>query len=394
MTGAATPLPRSQFAAVTDRWRYFNHASTAPLPQVCVDAIQAWSDHLAANGRVGHDQFDVLCERARTAAAALMGVDADHVAFVKNTTEGLGFAANGLRWRPGDRVIVARYEYPSTLYPWLALADVGVEVDLVEPEGESRALPLERFEAALQRGPAKVVVVSWVQFGRGWRTDLAALGVLCREAGALLCADVVQGLGVLPCALGQWGVDVAMAGGHKWLLAPRGSGVIYVAPGLVDQIRPLEPGEASIADRYAWEDPVLDWATGARRYEGGTLNTVGTVGLGASLDLLLEAGIDRVWAHVDALCDQLCAGLAAIEGVTVRSDRSLGGRSAIVNFTVAGHAPDDFRLALERRGVAVASVAGGLRTSPHGYNTYEDVDALVEAVATTARAAGGVGGGP
>jgi selenocysteine lyase/cysteine desulfurase len=168
-------------------------------------------------------------EQGRRRAAELMGVAPADVAVVKNTTEGLGFVASGLEWCPGDRVLLPEDEFPSTAYPWLALEDRGVVVDRV---------PVHQLAAALETGPApKVVATSWVQAGRGWRTDLAALANRCHDAGALLCVDAVQGLGVVPADLAGWGVDAAAASSFKWLLGPEGAGVLYVRDELLDRLR-------------------------------------------------------------------------------------------------------------------------------------------------------------
>ncbi|MGH9164201.1 MAG: aminotransferase class V-fold PLP-dependent enzyme, partial [Acidimicrobiales bacterium] len=189
----ATPLDRADFP-VTGRWAYLNHAGVAPLSASVVEATRRCVDEMALDGSLAYGAQAARAEEVRAAAAGLMGVTAGEVAFVKNTTEGLGFVANGLSWSPGDRVVIPDREFPSTLYPWLALADRGVTVDLVPPHGPTWTLPVEAFADVIAAGPPpKVVVTSWVQFGRGWRTDLAALAAVTHEAGALLCVDVIQG---------------------------------------------------------------------------------------------------------------------------------------------------------------------------------------------------------
>lgn len=333
-------------------------------------------------GKVDYDELELRQDATRAAAAELMGVPAVDVAFIKNTTEGLAFVASGLSWSPGDRVVVPDLEFPSTIYPWLALRDLGVQVDLVHPVGDGGALPIAEFERVLAAGPPpKVVAVSWVQYSRGWRTDIAALARLSHDAGALLCADVIQGLGVVPAALADWDVDFAMADGHKWLLGPEGIGVFYVAERVRDRLRPVEPGWASVAHRAEWENLDLVWDDSARRFEGGSFNMVGTMALGASLQLLLDAGVPEVWAHVDGLCDRLVGGLAAIDGVHVLSDRSAEGRSAIVTFAVDGVPSDDVAERLNAANFVCAPRGGGIRIAPHGYNTAEEIDALVQAAA-------------
>ncbi len=376
---AVSPLPRAAFP-VTERWAYLNHAGINALPEPALRAIERCAAETATDGGVAYPAQATRMEEVRQSAARLMGVPPNDVAFVKNTTEGVGFVANGLTWSEGDRVVVPDLEFPSVLYPWLALRDRGVVVDLVRPVGAGRCLPMEAFAETIAAGPPpRVVATSWVQFGRGWRADLAALATVAHDAGALLCVDVIQGLGLIPAELDAWGVDFAMADAHKWMLGPLGIGVLYVRRSCLDLLRPLEPGWASVAHREDWENLELVWDSGARRLEGGTANVTGIHALGASVDLLLAAGVDQVWAHVSALCDRACAGLSAARA-TVLSDRSPDGRSGIVTFTVDGHDPTALVETLRRQGVVCSPRAGGVRLSPHGYNSDEEIDRLVAVV--------------
>ena len=376
---AGAVLPRDAFRAA-GRWAYLNHAGVAPPSLPAVEAMHRCALLCAEGGSVPGEALDGRTEEVRASAARLMGVAVEGVAFVKNTTEGLGFVANGLEWAPGDRVVVPDHEFPSTLYPWLALRDRGVVVDLVPTSGPGRTVPLDAVAEVMASGPPpRLVATSWVQFGRGWRTDLAGLATLCRDAGALLCADVIQGLGVVPAELGAWGVDFAMADAHKWLVGPSGVGVLYVRPERLALLRPLEPGWASVAHREEWDNRELVWAPDARRLEGGSANVTGIHAMGASIELLLAAGVDRVWSYVSGLCDRLRSGLAAA-GATVLSDGSPGGRSAIVSFEVEGHDPVDVVGRLRERDIVCSPRAGAIRVSPHGYNTAEEIDRLVDEV--------------
>ncbi|WP_181776348.1 aminotransferase class V-fold PLP-dependent enzyme [Amycolatopsis pittospori] len=374
-----TPLSRDQFPAAK-RWAYLNHAGICPLPAVSVEAMHRQAVEVSLDGEFTYAAHSAAIEQARASAATLMGVPARDVAFVKNTTTGLGFVANGLDWSPGDRVVIPDFEFPSTLYPWLALADRGVVVDRVRPDGPGGRLTTEAFAETIAAGPPpKLVVTSWVQFGRGWRVDLAALSRVCRDAGALFCVDVIQGLGAIPARLEEWGVDFAMADGHKWLLGPQGCGVLYVRESRLDLLRPLEPGWNSVAHREEWDntDYVPDGT--ARRLEGGMPNIAGIVALGTSIDLLLAAGVDEIWSHVDGLCDLACDGLAGI-GATVLTDREAGHRSGIVSVHVDGPPIPLLAERLKARGIACSARSGGLRISPHGYSTEADIERLVGAV--------------
>ncbi len=357
-----------------------NHAGVTPLPQSAVREINRCAAEFALHGSAALGPWEAQQESARAAGARLLGAKGPHeVALVKNTTEGLSFVANGLSWQRGDRVLVPDREFPSSIYPWLSLRDFGVEVALVEPQGTGWTLPIEQFETELLRRPTRLVAVSWVQYARGWRTDLAELAALCHRHGALLCVDVIQGLGLIPCELDQWGVDFAAADAHKWLLGPLGVGLFFVAERNLDLLRPQEPGWASVAHRDDYENLELVYDVDARRFEGGSFNNITIAGMGASFDLLVEAGVDNVWRHVDHLLDLLVDGMAGSK-FAVASDRSDEGRSGIVTLTAAHLDLDGAVAHLAERGIVVAARGGGIRISPHGYNTVEEIDHLLGAL--------------
>ena len=378
MTSSPPPLDPARFP-VTARWRYLNHAGVGPLPDVAVEAVHRAAAAYGRDGDLAFEDEKARLDEVRAAGATVMGVPVDDVAFVKNTTEGLALVAAGLDLGPGDRVVLPGGEFPSTYFPWAALQERGVRVDLVEARAAG-ALPVDAFHDVIAAGPPPAVVVtSWVQYGTGYRVDLPALARTAHDAGALLCVDGIQGLGVLPAELEAWGVDFAAADGHKFLLAPAGAAVLYVRDSVRDRLRVLEPGWASVRQREVWHDLALDYADSARRFEGGSPNSVGLHGLGASLDLLLGVGVDAVWAHVATLVDRIVAACGAM-GLPVLSDRTPEARSAIVVVGTPGVDPADVAAALTERGVRVAARGAGVRLSPHGYTTEDDVDAALDAV--------------
>jgi selenocysteine lyase/cysteine desulfurase len=377
MTSSTTPLPRDRFP-VTEVFAYLNHAGMGAIPQPAVDAMFRCAAELARSGELAWPRHRDHVEEARSRGARLMGVPVDDVAFIRNTTAGLGLVANGLDLGPGDRVVVADLDFPSALYPWLALRDRGVRVDVVSPAGPTETLSVEAFADVIAAGPPPVVVsTAWVQFRRGCRIDLASLARLAHDAGALLCADVIQGLGVVPAALDAWGVDFAMADGHKWLLGPPGTGLLYVRGQHRERLRPLEPGWNSMTHREQWDERRFAYDDTARRYEGGIPNVSGVAALAESLELLLAADVAAIWAHVDRLCDHVSEGLTRLGGA-VLTDRSPGRGSGIVSVAFPGHDTAALGERLRARGIVVGARSGALRVSPHGYNTLAELDRLLD----------------
>ncbi|MGH7225547.1 MAG: aminotransferase class V-fold PLP-dependent enzyme, partial [Gemmataceae bacterium] len=202
---------------VTTRWAYFDHAAVAPLTERARRTLIAWADDLAENGEI-HDAERVRrVEEVRRLAARLLNADPLDIAFIKNTSEGVGIVAEGLPWRHGDNMVTAQDEYPANVYPWLNLADRGVEVRRV-PSREGRIL-IDDIRAAVD-GRTRLVSLSFVEYASGFRNDLDALGQLCRQRGALFFVDAIQGLGVFPLDVQRTPIDFLAADGHKWLLGP------------------------------------------------------------------------------------------------------------------------------------------------------------------------------
>ena len=231
-------------------------------------------------------------------------------------------------------------------------------------------------------GRTRLVTLSFVEYATGFRNDLDAVGNLCRERGALFFVDAIQGLGVFPLDVRHTPVDFLASDGHKWLLGPEGAGILYVRRELVERLRPTEVGWHSLLNDHDFSQADLDLKPHAGRWEGGSLNVAGIVALGASLGLLLDAGIAAVSARVLELTDYLCERVRA-SGLDVYSSRRPGEASGIVSLTGIA----DPAAAVRRcrsAGVIVNHRAGRVRVSPHAYNTFEEIDRLINVLGNSA----------
>jgi cysteine desulfurase/selenocysteine lyase len=359
---------------VTEEVAYLNHAGVAPVSTRVSEALARYAVEATRMGALRYDAvYDAEVERVRGRAAALVGADADEIAFVKNTTEGLGLVATGLDWRAGDVVLTCDLEYPSNVYPWWALERLGVETVLL-PGADGR-LPVERVEAALREHAVRLVALSSVEFGSGARNDLAALAALCREHGALLCVDAIQSLGCLELDAGALGVDFLAADGHKWLCSVEGCGVFYCARRHLERLAPRIVGWRSVADNRDFDTYQRELQPGAGRYEEGTPNTPGIFALGAAIDLALELGVAAIERRVLGLSDRLVAGLRE-RGATLLSPRGEGEASGIVSFTWGDEPPRKTLGRLSGAGFFLAARRGAVRASPHYYNDEDELDRL------------------
>jgi cysteine desulfurase/selenocysteine lyase len=357
---------------VTTKWAYFDHAAVAPLTERARRTLIAWADDLAENGEVNDAARVGRIEEVRRLAGQLLNADPLDIAFVKNTSEGVGIVAEGLPWRAGDNVVTAEDEYPANLYPWMNLAARGVELRRV-PSRDGRIL-LDDLHAALD-ARTRLLSLSFVEYASGFRNDLAAVGQLCRDKGVLFFVDAIQGLGVLPLDVRRTPIDFLAADGHKWLLGPEGAGLFWVRRELVEQLHPVGVGWNSVLDSRNFSRVELRLKPHAGRWESGSLNVGGILALGASLELLLAAGIDNLAARVLELTDYLCAQ-AERAGATVYSSRRTQEKSAIVSLVIPGDVRTFVRRCREA-GILVNQRAGRLRVSPHAYNSREELDRLI-----------------
>ena len=277
---------RHQFP-VTERLIYLNHAAVTPLPRTSAEAMQGLAQDSLDFGSLHYDKWLDTYERLRVAAARLIGADRSEIALVKNTSEGIATVAMGLTWHPGDRVVAFREEFPSNYYPWLRLEEHRASVDWLSVTDS-----LDTIDRAC-RG-AKLLAISFVQYLSGFRADINAIGEICHRHGCFFLVDAIQGLGAFPLDVRAAHIDALAADGHKWMLGPEGCGILYVRRDRQDSIFPMEFGWTNVAGYQDYSSRDLTLRPDAGRYECGTLNTIGCYGLRASIEFLLEVGIERI----------------------------------------------------------------------------------------------------
>jgi selenocysteine lyase/cysteine desulfurase len=363
---------------VTRLWAYFDHAAVAPIPSRAQQAMAEWTADIAANGEIHEPNWQRRVEEVRRNFGRLLNVDPLDLAFIKNTSEGVGFVAEGYPWRAGDNLITAAEEYPSNIYPWLNLDSRGVEVRFVPSRGPRIAIDdiRERMD-----GRTRLVSLSFVEFASGFRNDLDTVGSLCRERGLHFFVDAIQGLGVLPLDVQRAPIDFLAADGHKWLLGPQGAGIFYVRRELIDYLHATGVGWNSVVNYNDFSKIDFRLKPHAGRWESGTPNYAGILGLGASLQLLLDIGIHAVEARLMEVTDYLC-DRARSNGLEVFSSRAPGELSGIVSLLAPGRDLQQVKRRCRDAGIIINHRAGRLRISPHCYNTAQEIDGLIEVLGT------------
>ncbi|TWU24470.1 Cysteine desulfurase [Bythopirellula polymerisocia] len=361
---------------VARNWAYFDHAAVAPITQPAAEAMANWLAQAAEDGDTVWLDWARQVAKVRTSAASLVGAEPEEIALLPNTTAGINLVAEGLDWRSGDNVVTLADEFPSNLYPWMQLKHRGVETRLV-PTDQGRVDPETIAEHCDER--TRVVSVSWVCYSNGCRRPLRPIADIAHRCGAMFFVDAIQGLGVFPIDVDEDGIDALAADGHKWLLGPEGAGIAYISRRTLDQLQPIGIGWNSVVHGGNFNQIELNLKPTAARYEGGTLNMAGFIGLGASLELLLSLGIENVAATILDITDLACEKLAAA-GARICSPRNGEARSGIVSFELPQYDPDRFRKFCLDQGIALNCRAGRLRLSAHAYNTEEDLERLIAAI--------------
>jgi selenocysteine lyase/cysteine desulfurase len=370
-------LRRKEFPVVADQV-YLAHAGVCPLPERVAAAVQRYAGHCARE-----DQENAFPEatllRTRQLAASLLGARPGEIALVGPTSLALSLIASGLRFRKTDNIVIYFEDYPSNVYPWMALAESGVEVRLLNIRELGRIRPVDVLGQVDEQ--TRLVALASCHFISGYRIEVEAIGAELRKRNILFCLDAIQTLGAFPTPVGH--VDFLAADSHKWLLGPCGAGILYVREELQDRLRPPLYGWHNVRcpDFVAQEQIVL--RADARRYEAGTFNLLGLAGLHAALELTLELGVGNIAKELLRKRSLLVPELRAKGWSVLQADSAESNAGAILSCARAGTDLAALHATLRKEGIVTslrADRAGDhyLRLSPHYYNTDAELRRVIE----------------
>jgi cysteine desulfurase/selenocysteine lyase len=348
-------------------------------------AIDAYLDMRYSGGN--KPAMFAAVEHAREKFARLIGCAPDEVALTKNISEGLNIVATALDWKAGDNVVLCSdLEHANNVYVWLNLArNRGVEVRAI-PMRDGH-YPVDAMIAAMD-GRTRVVTACTVSFVPGYRTDIDKLAAACRKGGAFLLLDGAQSAGMVDINVAKQGIDALAVSTQKGLLALYGMGFLYVKREWAERMSPAYLARFGVdlgtAGEAALGDADYQLMPGAKRFDLGNYNFVGTVAAGRALDLLLAIGVPAIEAHLKELASRLAEGLAALGLPVCGAPRGPHRVQIVVVGTLGtGHdAADDSRMQslydhLVAHGVNLSIRKGALRFSLHLYNNADDVDRVI-----------------
>ncbi len=370
---------------------YMDSASTSLTPEPVLNAVSKYYREYNANvGRGVHRLSQVASQKYKDAhrkVADFIGADEEEVIFTKNTTEAINTVASGLKWKTGDKVVTTLLEHHSNFLPWLRLKSFGVALDVVKPD-KNGIFKVSDFEKMID-DKTRLVAVTHVSNVLGTITPIEEISAICKKKNALLLVDGAQSVPHIQVDVKKLGCDFLCFSGHK-MLGPTGTGILWMKEDFFDRLVPLNFGGGMIDD-VSLNGYKLTKGNG--RFEGGTPNIAGLIGLGRAIDYLKKIGMDKIKDHEAKLTERLIEGLLKIKGVKIHGSLNLKERLGVVSFNIKSLNPHDVALMFdEASNIMVRSghhccmplmkdlglKEGTVRISLYLYNTEEEIDTFLE----------------
>ena len=373
---------RGQFPLSHER-AYLNTGGLGASPFAVIDAVKEKMDELEKTGETGHSEG--LWEGIKQDAGALLGCDAAEIAFTRNTTEGINIVANGLPLGRGDEVILTTQEHVGNSFTWLALSKrEGVVLRLFEPSTLSDAENIDRLTRCITK-KTRLISIPHALTTTGTLMPVREIARVAAEKKIWFFVDGAQTAGMIPFNLHEIGCDAYATSGHKWLLGPKETGLLYVRREMLDTIRATFVGAYSGGD-FDFLKGTVAFNAAAQRYEYGTVSIPLRVGLGAAIAFIRKIGIERVWKRDRMLADSLVAGLGGMPEIVVLSPARAEARSAMITIMHRTVSHEKLQSHLDTYNLRTRSVTEGglsaLRLSFHVYNTPGEVSRILEALRT------------
>ncbi|WIG57621.1 MAG: Cysteine desulfurase [Ktedonobacterales bacterium] len=355
---------------------YLNSCSLGPLSLRSMAGMarfqEYWNEHGA---QAWYSIWLGEIAAVREKVARLIGAQPHEIAIAPNVSIALSEITSGLDLGDRNKVVLAEMDFPTLAYQWLVRKESGVDIEFVRSE-DGITLPAERFAAHIDDRTG-LVATSRVFFLSGYIQDIKTLAETAHRNGSLLLVDDYQGTGQIPIDVKALGIDFLVTGTLKWLMGGPGLAFIYVREDLIPKLRPTVAGWFSARDQFQFRTTDFEYKDTASRLEAGTPAIAPIYTASASLDMILEIGVERIRERTMFLADDLVRRVQA-KGWPVRSPLDGTQRSSIVMLGL--DRPDELVKALSERGIVVDYRPGLLRISPHFYNTVEENQIIVDAL--------------
>ena len=377
------PTPQEQMRVNPD-FTYLNHASIGPLPKKSYDIIQGGFKLQMEEGerKIDYPAIEDLWGLLRNNGASLVGGDKAGIAITANTASGLHIVAEGLssKYIQGSNIIIPDNEFVTNSYTWQQIANkYNIELRILPTV--NGFVGIDIWEKQIDENTV-LVSLSHVQSGNGFLYNLKEITDIAHSKGSLIVVDAIQGLGAVPFDAKKLDIDFIAAAAYKWMLGPLGKGLFYTKPEHIDLLDSILVGWFSTPNfRELYHQPFVPWED-ARIYQQSMIDPT-LNGFNASLETLLRWGVSETYFHIIHLQDYLINLISEIDGFTISSSLEKNERSGIVK--INHKESESIVRYLETLQITVSYRAGGIRISPHRYNTKEDIDNLVEGIKSWVR---------
>ncbi|MBI5473960.1 MAG: aminotransferase class V-fold PLP-dependent enzyme [Ignavibacteriae bacterium] len=373
---------RQQFPLAPEK-HYMNTGGLGASPYVVIEAVQGKMDELEKISETGHSEE--LWKAIKANIGRLLGCDADEIALTRNTTEGINIVANGLPLQRGDEMITSTHEHVANQVTWLALQRrKGIVIKTFVPSSESHQENIDRIEKLITK-KTRLISIPHSTTTTGLVMPIKELSRIAKANKIWFFVDGAQTLGMFPFNLHDLGCDAWAASGHKWLMGPKETGVLYVRKDMLDIIQATNVGAYS-DEVFDFEKGTFTFVPSAQRYEYGTVSIPLRVGLNAAFEFVDRIGIENMWKRDQALSARLFNGLREIPHVRVLSPANASLRGAMITFMHDEIPYQEIQTHLNKFNLRTRVVTEGglaaLRISTHIYNNFDEVEMIIEGVKT------------
>jgi selenocysteine lyase/cysteine desulfurase len=367
----------------TENYAYFQTSGFSPKPEPVIDEVvrltRFYSQGPALPGV--YSKLQEVLEATRAKVAQSLNATADEIVLGENATIGINIVANGIAWQPGDNLILTTHEHPGNRIPWYNLIKrYGVQLRFLHVYEDDERM-LDELEKLID-SRTRLLTLSHVSRRTGVRFPAQAITALAQRHGIPVLWDGAQSYGAIPVDVKALGCDFYTFSGHKYIMAPQGTGGCYIRRDRIEWVKPSWIGSHSQKDF----DLVggLTLLDEAKRFEFGTRNLADQGGFGKALDLWQEIGWGNVFAAIAAYTDRMKAALIAIPGVILETPLPYAKSAGIVTISVPGFTSAGlYASLLDHERILVSPLehdTSMIRISTHVFNTDEEIDRLVNGI--------------
>lgn len=362
---------------ILEKGIFLNHAATAPVSYGTIEQMKSLCDMMRDPLGKHFYKWLALLEETRRYLAELLHASVSEIAITQNTSSSLSIIAGSIDFKPGDRVLVPRDEFPSNRYVWQNLESQGVTCHFFDIENDR---PLLETLEKLDLTNVRLISLSLISYLTGKKHDLKTFGTFCRNHNIFSCVDAIQAVGTIPINLQESNVDFLAGGAQKWLLGPIGCGYFYIRKELIQKVHVPLVGWTSMRYPENFDIMNLDFAIEATRFEPGLPSITSIGGLNHSLKELRKVGWETIYQRLKVLTHYLHEQMQQIKGFKpmVSDVQEIG---PIASFTLPEEVNSKKLLArLKEKGITVTARGRHIRASPHFYNSKVELDTFLEAV--------------